>query len=317
MWPAPLLVYFIKTRFLFMVNDGNDDKAELYDPANYNLENAVNVYFDGYQRAEDRMGGWFMSPSTVQGTCTKQDCQDNIFKSPKLSEDDTVFLLLHGNAKNRGAAHRIAAYKTFQALGFYTLTIDYRGYGDSILGDGKDPFEGGKLGESSVVEDALLAIRNMRQELGSEFKLILYGHSMGSGIATHAASLAQDEDLTVDGIILDSPFHSFDYSFKLSSAFYYLDYFLDMVSALKEADIYFNNFYWVTQIRCPIRILHAESDPVTPIAGAVDLEKDAKLDGKKNIELVRFTEEGLGHIGISTTKGFKEQIADFAQLVRD
>ena len=32
-----------------MVNDGNDDKAELYDPANYNLENAVNVYFDGYQ----------------------------------------------------------------------------------------------------------------------------------------------------------------------------------------------------------------------------------------------------------------------------
>jgi len=74
-----------------MVNDGNDDKAELYDPANYNLENAVNVYFDGYQRAEDRMGGWFMSPSTVQGSCTKQDCQDNIFSLPNSVKTTLCF----------------------------------------------------------------------------------------------------------------------------------------------------------------------------------------------------------------------------------
>ena len=30
---------------MFMVNDGNDDKADLIDPAKYGLENTVNVYF--------------------------------------------------------------------------------------------------------------------------------------------------------------------------------------------------------------------------------------------------------------------------------
>ena len=28
--------------------------------------------------------------------------------------------------QNRGASHRIAAYKIFQSLGYYTLTMDYR-----------------------------------------------------------------------------------------------------------------------------------------------------------------------------------------------
>lgn len=308
-WLASLLVSIIRTRLLFMVNDGNEDKADLFNPAKYSLDNAHNVYFTGYQDETERMGGWFISPhaSQEEGHCTKDSCPSQLFNSQKLKSSDTVFLLLHGNAKNRGASHRIAAYKTFQSLGFYTLTIDYRGYGDSI--------RVGELSESTVVEDALKAIRELRVHLGDKFKLILYGHSMGSGISTHAAVLAQNEGLKVDGVLLDSPFHSMAWNFNNSKSLYVVDYLLGLGDALIEADIAFDSVSWLKQIKVPMRILHAEVDQVCPIQCSVDLVNDAHQAGKHDINLVRFSEEGLGHIGISTTQGFKQEISDFANLV--
>ena len=34
--------------------------------------------------------------------------------------------IFHCSVQNRGASHRIAAYKIFQSFGYYTLTMDYR-----------------------------------------------------------------------------------------------------------------------------------------------------------------------------------------------
>ena len=53
--------------------------------------------------------------------------------------------------QNRGATHRHVAYKKFQKLGCYTLTLDYRGYGDSIMSK--------ELNMTSVVQDAVLALK--------------------------------------------------------------------------------------------------------------------------------------------------------------
>ena len=57
-------------------------------------------------------------------------------------------------------------------------------------------------------------------------------------------------------------------------------------------------------------IFHAEVDPVCPIAGSERLITDIKKSGKQNIKLVRFKEEGLGHIGIS-------KHVDFPKVVRN
>ena len=40
-----------------------------------------------------------------------------------------------------------------------------------------------------------------------------------------------------------------------------------------------------------------------------------KAGGKSNIDLKVWEEEGLGHIGISTTKNFKEEIKRFLDSV--
>ena len=81
----------------------------------------------------------------------------------ELSHSDCVFILLHGNAKNRGAAHRVAAYKKFQSLGCYTLTVDYRGYGDSIMSQ--------TINETTLVEDAKAAIKFIRDIVGDKPKV--------------------------------------------------------------------------------------------------------------------------------------------------
>ena len=64
-----------------------------------------------------------------------------------------------------------------------------------------------------------------------------------------------------------------------------------------------------------MRVFHAVVDPVTPLAGAKQLVEDVKTAGKENIDLVIWEEEGLGHIGISTTKTFPDEIKRFADMV--
>ena len=186
---------------IFMVNDGNDDKADLIDPAKYGLENTVNVYFpslDPRAIPDDAVAGWFVKPTSARNTVSqvkdggggdsgaceanKEDC--GILGVGKLTGDDTVFILLHGNAKvctlyasdvksllfvvaasmqirwlyfseqNRGASHRLAEYKVWQRLGYYVLTIDYRGYGDTRMN--------GTIGETTLVEDSKAAIKLVR-----------------------------------------------------------------------------------------------------------------------------------------------------------
>ena len=62
-------------------------------------------------------------------------------------------------------------------------------------------------------------------------------------------------------------------------------------------------------------MFHAVVDPVTPLTGAKQLVEDVKTAGKDYINLVILEEEGLGHIGISNTKAFPEQIKRFADMV--
>jgi len=298
------------------VGNGNEDKEKLVSPASYGLENTANFYFPSTDNTvqSERVGAWLISPIPDAGTlstsahddvCVDKNCKNADLGVEELSSKDCVFILLHGNAKNRGAAHRLAAYKIFQSLGCYTLTVDYRGYGDSIMTQ--------PLNETTLVQDAKAAIKFIREIVGDKPKLIIYGHSMGTGITPHAVVEAHQEGLgRVDGIILDSPFHSFNYFFKSS----YFASFFDTSNFLKDIAVEFDNPKWLQKLDIPVRVFHATVDPVTPIQGARDLVKDVREAGKSNIDLKVWEEEGLGHIGISTTKNFKEEIKRFLDSVQ-
>ena len=63
---------------------------------------------------------------------------------------------------------------------------------------------------------------------------------MGTGVAPRAvAELHRDGVARVDGLILDSPFHSFNEMFESSYMFSAIDYVLDIRGIMNSIDIHF------------------------------------------------------------------------------
>ena len=78
--------------------------------------------------------------------------------------------------------------------------------------------------------------------MGNEVKLVIYGHSMGTGVGSRAvAEVTKDKSIRVDGVILDSPMHSFMYALKQApNFFYYSSFIFDWQKFLEVAGIEFN-----------------------------------------------------------------------------
>ena len=81
----------------------------------------------------------------------------------------------------------------FAALDATTALISYRGYGESE----------GRPTATDLVEDAGVVVETMRQRFGEGREVILFGRSLGAGIAAVAAGA-----VSVDGLILLSPYVS-------------------------------------------------------------------------------------------------------------
>lgn len=99
-----------------------------------------------------------------------------------------VLIYFGGNAEDISA--RVDAFATLDAT---TVLISYRGYGASD----------GTPSGPALVSDAGVVVEAMRERFGAGREIILFGRSLGSGIATVAAGAAR-----VDGLILLSPYVS-------------------------------------------------------------------------------------------------------------
>lgn len=99
-----------------------------------------------------------------------------------------VLVYFGGNAED--ISGRLA---DFAALDATTVLISYRGYGGSE----------GVPTASDLVRDASVVVETMRDRFGPDRELILFGRSLGAGIAALAAAAAP-----VDGLILLSPYVS-------------------------------------------------------------------------------------------------------------
>lgn len=99
-----------------------------------------------------------------------------------------LVIYFHGNADN---LQRWGHYANdITQLGYEVLMIDYRGYGKSS----------GVPGEKELYNDANL-IWHWANEKSNHDKMVIYGRSLGSAIATHLASEVQP-----DLLILETPF---------------------------------------------------------------------------------------------------------------
>lgn len=124
--------------------------------------------------------------------------QKDLFEETLRATTNDIVLYLHGNTASRGASHRVDLYKLLRSLNYHVVTLDYRGYGDSA---NISPTERG------VVYDALAVYQYITSI--SKNPVYLWGHSLGTGVATHLLSLLTDMSLPgPKAVVLESPFNN-------------------------------------------------------------------------------------------------------------
>lgn len=152
-----------------------------------------------------------------------------------VANPDAHFTLLfsHGNGEDLGMVEPFL--ETLQQWGFSVLAYDYRGYGLSS----------GRPSERYAYADALAAYTYLTEELRvPPERVILYGRSLGGGVATELATR-----VAIAGLVLESTFTSI---FRVVVPF-----------PLFPFDRFINRDK-LPQVKVPVLILHGTADSIVP-----------------------------------------------------
>lgn len=170
------------------------------------------------------------------------------WRAPAKNGRPTI-LYFHGNAGNlAGRADRFARY---QALGFGLLMMSWRGYSGST----------GKPTEASNVADARLAYDTLVAAGVSPKDIVLYGESLGSGVAVQLAA-----ERPVGAIVLDAPYTSIVDVALLSYPY------LPVRPLLLDR---YESEQHIKRVTAPVLVLHGERDAVIPARMGKDLYRIA------------------------------------------
>ena len=158
----------------------------------------------------------------------------------KNLKDYKTLVYFHGNAGS--LENRIHKLNHFQDMNINFLIIAWRGFNGNK----------GKPSERGLYVDGKSAIDWLIKKGVDEKNLILYGESLGTGVATH---LAQNKNYA--GVILETPFTS-----MVDAAKNFYPY-VPINLLLKDK---FENFKKVKNINAPILVMHGEVDKIVPFS---------------------------------------------------
>jgi len=172
-----------------------------------------------YRTADDLpITGWFAAPAVADGP---------------------VLVYFHGNAGS--IADRSYKVRPFLDAGLGVLLAGYRGYGGNP----------GRPSEDGLLRDGQAALDHLAAAGISPDRTILYGESLGSGVAV---ALAAEQRL--GALILEAPFTSIvDVA---AGAYPWLPVRLAMIDR-------FNSLARITSVTAPTVIVHGERDRTVPV----------------------------------------------------
>ncbi len=211
-----VLVYFLATLGLYIFQ-----RSLLYHPTENN--------YDG-----DRL--------TVNIEKVKIVTEDNIdllawYHNKDINKFKTI-LYLHGNAGS--LENRIHKINHFEDMNINFLLLSWRGFS----GNKGEPTEQG------LYQDARSAVKWLTKQGVFEENIIIYGESLGTGVATE---IAQNRNFA--GIILESPFTSMVAAGKSKYPIFPIRLLLkDRYESDKK----------IKNIKSPVLIMHGEQDNIVP-----------------------------------------------------
>jgi hypothetical protein len=230
--------------------------------------------------------GWHVLPDG-RSAATRAECDRELAAGRRL------VLYFSGNAGNR--RYRSSEFGIFTRLGADVFIIDYRGYGDNS----------GSPSEELLASDAR-AIWNYatQQRAVRADRIILYGESLGGGVAVRLAAELSQAGPAPAGLIIRSTFPS------LVEAGEYHYPFLPVRLALVDR---FDSVGRVPDVTCPILQLHGLRDAIMPIElgrrlFAAAPERSSTGTAKQLVEL-----QNAGHndVTLVAEKELREAIQEF------
>ncbi len=197
--------------------------------------------------------------------------------------DGWLILYFHGNGGNLTALGE--QLRVFERLDLGYLAVDYRGFGQS---EG-DPSEAG------LYLDAEAAYRRAIEMGYSPAHIVIFGRSLGGGVATH---LAAKEPAA--GLILESTFTSVEEVAKRTHG--------SVAATLVNG---FRSIERMPKIEIPTFIMHGDKDSIIPPDMASAL---AKASPKAEVWMI----EGADHNTVRKAAGaeYPERIAAFLGTLR-
>lgn len=169
--------------------------------------------------------------------------------APPEKRDGKIVVMYHGNAGHMG--YRAVKAQHFIEKGIGVLLVEYRGFGSNP----------GTPSEQGFYKDGRAALRFLDQKEYTMGQLVLYGESIGSGVATQMAYEIQPRYL-----ILEAPFSS---AVDVAKRKYF---FLPVDILMKDR---YDNIDKIADIKTNLLIVHGDEDGVIPIELAQRLYEKA------------------------------------------
>lgn len=167
--------------------------------------------------------------------------EENVSINALLFKADTstgLILYFHGNAGSLQSWGEVA--KDFLLFGYDVLLIDFRGYGKS---------SGTISREEELHHDASYVFNAMKEKYGNE-KIIIYGRSLGTGLASRLSSVVKPKAL-----ILETPFYSLTDMAKTV---------FPVLPASLILKYTFENYVYLEKTSCPVFLIHGTKDEIVP-----------------------------------------------------
>lgn len=210
---------------------------------------------------------------------------------PHTNPTAPTLLYYHGTFRN--LVRNLPKINALREAGFAILAVDYRGWGRSTVI---------VPSEQTIMQDAQIAFEELKRREPRASHRVLYGHSMGSGVAVEMASrLRTPSDYS--GLILESAMTNFpDVAVQAS----WLGYLVRILSNERFASI-----DKIADIKAPLLMIHGTRDATIPYA------LGQKLFAAANQPKVFLTIEGGNHSNLQDIgkEDYQKALTEFRHQV--
>lgn len=257
---------------------------DLSQPADFSQNHTVNFYLTSEEGIS--FGVWHTVPESLWKEAQGKDLA---WYQKRLGDGSPVFIYLHGNTGTRAAPHRVGVAKLLSALDYHVLVPEYRGFGDST----------GEPTEAGLTSDAIFVYNWVKARSGKSL-VVIWGHSLGTGISSNMAAKLIEKGVALDGIILEGAFSSTRQKIPGHIFSWYYWTFPGMGLFFPEPwannKMVFPTEENLKKLESPIMFLHSEDDHVVPIEIAQQMHGvAAEAQSADRVKLVQF-DGSLGYL---------------------